>query len=229
MTQIATPSLLRRLAPFLWIAVVIAAVGVGAVYLLRTQQAQQSEASRQAQAIEDCNIGLNTRIGGAFDLIDEAGAPISHAAFAGKPTLLYFGFASCPDFCPMAMSTLAAAMDLRDPSAPAIQPVLISLDPERDTPAVMGRYVQSGGFPKGLRGLTAATPDVLEPIKRRFAVYGVKVPLKDSALGYVIDHSSNFYLMDAQWRNIAIFASTVAPDLMAQCIDRALSQTAAQR
>ncbi len=221
---------LSRLAPILWVAVLVAAVGAGAAFLLRERPVALAQAGAQAgdQAIEKCNIGVNSRIGGELALIDETGAPITQAAFLGKPTLLYFGFASCPDVCPMAMSTLGAAIEVRTQGAGAIQPVLVSLDPERDTPAVIGRYVQSGGFPPGLRGLTATTPDALEPIKKRFAVYGVKAPLKDSAMDYTIDHSSNFYLMDAQWKNIATFSSKMAPGDMAKCIDRALSAAQAR-
>lgn len=163
------------------------------------------------------------RVGGPVDLVEASGKPVTQATFAGTPTLLYFGFANCPDICPTSLQTLRAALDARDPGAAPLQTALITLDPARDTPEVMARYVSSEAFPKGLLGLTGSEAQI-EAAASAFKVLHQKREEKGSALGYVIDHSSLFYLMGADWKPRAIFPSDLPPADMAACIDAALAK-----
>lgn len=163
------------------------------------------------------------RVGGPIDLVRADGAPVTQAAFAGTPTLLYFGFANCPDICPTSLQTLRAAFDMREPKAEPLGAALITLDPARDTPEIMARYVSSEAFPKGLVGLTGSDAQI-EAAAAAFKVLHQKREEKGSALGYVIDHSSLFYLMSADWKTEAVFPSDLPPADMAACIDAALAR-----
>ncbi|KAF0178608.1 MAG: electron transporter SCO1/SenC [Alphaproteobacteria bacterium] len=175
-----------------------------------------------AKAPETCaTTGIN-RVGGPISLVDQTGKAVTQSDFIGQPTLLYFGFANCPDICPTSLQTLRAAMDSRAADAPAVRTVLVSLDPERDTPEVLARYVSSDAFPKGLIGLGGSVEQI-DAAASAFKVLHQKREEPDSAVGYVIDHSSLFYLMGPDWRPKAIFPSSMPPADMAACIDAGLA------
>jgi len=133
--------------------------------------------------------------GGEFTLMSDQGQ-VSLSDFKGKVTVLYFGYMSCPDICPTALWNLSAAMKLLTPQqAEQIQGMFISVDPERDSPYALGLFVK--GFFDSFIGLTGAKEDI-DKVARQYSVIYEKVPLKDSAMGYVIDHSSVTYLIDRQ-------------------------------
>jgi protein SCO1 len=182
---------------------------------------QPAAQSNPEGAPAGCILGKLDQFGGPLALLDENAQPISEAAFAGKPALLYFGFTFCPDICPMSMQTAAAAIAALPAGVEAPQAVLISLDPGRDTPDMMKSYAASAGFPPGLRGLTGSQEQVAAAAKA-FRVSWRRNETPDSAAGYLIDHSSFFYLMDAQWKTRAVIASTQKPDQIAACIAQAL-------
>ncbi len=182
---------------------------------------QPAAAPAKDGAPAGCILGQLDQFGGPLGLLDEAGQPITEAAFKGKPTLIYFGFTFCPDICPMSMQTAAAAFAALPAGAPAPRPVLISLDPGRDTPAMMKSYIASAGFPPGLRGLTG-TQEQIAAAAKAFRVSWRRNEQPESAAGYLIDHSSFFYLMDADWKTRAVIASTQKPDEIAACIAKAL-------
>ena len=163
------------------------------------------------------------RVGGPIDLVDSSGKAVTQADFAGAPTLLYFGFANCPDICPTSLQTLRTAMDARAPDAPAVRTALVTLDPARDTPEVLARYVSSAAFPKGLVGLTGSEAQI-EAAADAFKVLHQKREEKGSAVGYVVDHSSLFYLMSGDWKPEAVFPSDMPPADIAACIDAALAK-----
>jgi protein SCO1 len=182
---------------------------------------QPADTPKADVAPAGCVLGKLDLFGGPLALKDEAGAPITEAAFKGRPTLIYFGFTYCPDICPMSMQTAAAALTALPEGTPAPQAVLISLDPGRDTPEMMKSYVSSAGFPPGLRGLTGA-PEQTAAAAKAFRVSWRRNEQPESAAGYLIDHSSFFYLMDGDWKIRALIASTQKPDEIAACIAKAL-------
>lgn len=174
------------------------------------------------QAPAKCVVSGLSRVGGPISLVDERGAAVTEASFAGKPALLYFGFASCPDICPAALQTLARALDARGAKAPPIATALVSIDPQRDTPEKLAAYVRADVFPPGLKGLTG-TPEQIEAAKTAFKAYAGRRDMPESAMGYVMDHSSLFYLMDGAWKTRAIFPSSMAPADMQACIEAGLT------
>ena len=156
-------------------------------------------------------------IGGAFSLIDHDGVRVSDADYAGRPLLIYFGFTYCPDVCPLSLDIMGAALQHLQKTAPEkearLQPLFISVDPARDTPAQMKDYVSY--FHPRLIGLTG-TPEQIDAVKKAFRVYAAKTPGADENGNYNVDHSSFFYLMDGRNRYIAHFSHTMAaPDIAA--------------
>ncbi|MDZ4777977.1 MAG: SCO family protein [Alphaproteobacteria bacterium] len=162
------------------------------------------------------------RVGGPISLVDQTGRAVTEADFADRPTVLYFGFANCPDICPTSLQTLRAAFDARSGGAPDVNVALVTLDPERDTTEILARYVSSDAFPKGLKGLTG-TPAQIDAAAAAFKVLHQKREEQGSAVGYVIDHSSLFYVMDRAWKPIAIFPSEMTPADMSACLDAAMA------
>jgi len=131
--------------------------------------------------------------GGDFTLQSDHG-PVSLRDFRGKVVALYFGYMSCPDICPTSLWNLSQAMkDLPPEQAEQVQGIFISVDPERDSPKAMGMFVK--GFYPTFIGLTDDKAKV-DKVVRQYGVVYQKVPLKDSAMGYVVDHSSVIYLID---------------------------------
>lgn len=171
-----------------------------------------------------CAVSGLERVGGPISLVDETGRAVTQADFADKPTLLYFGFANCPDVCPTALQTMRAMQEARGPNATPIHMAMVSVDPERDTSALLGQYVASPAFPEGLKGLTG-TPAQATAAAEAFKVFAQRRDDPGSAIGYTMDHSRLFYLMDRNWRAAAMFQDSMPPADMAACIDHALAKT----
>ena len=128
-----------------------------------------------------------------YDLVSHEGKPVRATDFAGRYQLVYFGFAFCPDICPFTLDIMSAALDQIGDRADKVQPVFISLDPERDTPEELATYIQS--FYPGFIALTG-TEDKIKAAAKSFKVFFQKVDDPESTGGYVIDHSSITYLID---------------------------------
>lgn len=149
-------------------------------------------------------------IGGPFTLVDDTGAVVTEAEFMGQPTLVYFGFSYCPDVCPTALQKLGVAQDLMGDAANAVQFVMVTVDPERDTPEQLSVYVTNNGFPTELRGFTG-TVEQVEAIKKAYKVFAVKVPLEDSNMEYTVDHQDIIYLMGADGSLASYFGPRQTP------------------
>ena len=129
-------------------------------------------------------------IGGPLDLIDENGAKVTDKEIFAKPTLVYFGFASCADVCPLDNARNSEVADLLNAKGIDVTPAFISVDPQRDTPAALKDYTEN--FGDKLIGLTG-TADQIKAAAAAFKVY-YKVP--DNATGaYEVDHTTLTYLM----------------------------------
>lgn len=150
-------------------------------------------------------------IGGPFDLVDGDGRPVTDRAFRGKWMLVYFGFTHCPDACPLALQNLAAALDQLGPGRDRVALVFITLDPERDTPAVMRDYVS--GFDVPMAALTGS-PEQVAKVAKEYRVYYAKVPTKDG--DYSVDHTSIVYAMDPQGQFAANFTHETPPEEVAE-------------
>lgn len=131
------------------------------------------------------------KLGGPFTL-ESATGKVSLSDFQGKVVVLYFGYTSCPDICPTSLVTLASAINLLDDKDKEhIQPIMISLDPERDSPEILKQYVSH--FYPNMIGLTGSQ----EYIKRVANNYRVNFRKKniESTTGYVMDHSSVYFII----------------------------------
>ncbi len=147
------------------------------------------------QYLKQQGSGLIPGNGGDFTLQSDKG-PVSLSDFRGKVVALYFGYMSCPDICPTSMWNLSSAMRMLTPEQAAqVQGIFVSVDPDRDSPRAMGMFVK--GFWDSFIGLTGKKENI-DKIARQYSVVYEKVPLKDSAMGYVVDHSSVIYLIDKQ-------------------------------
>jgi protein SCO1/2 len=211
----------RRLTGAVVPALAAAALAAIAAMLLVGRNGGEKNA---AAPLENCILEGAEEVGGPIDLVDANGARVTQADFAGEPAVVYFGFTHCPDICPTSMYALAAA--LAAPGGYDAQPVLISLDPERDTPEVMGAYARTDGFPPGLVGLTGTRAQV-DAAKAAFHVYSARAPIEGGADGaYNVDHSSFLYVLDGQWRTRAIVNTVRAtPEQMARCIAAGLERS----
>lgn len=170
-------------------------------------------------AADSCTGRAFAEIGGPFELVNQDGQTVTDRDFRGSPMLIYFGFTYCPDVCPFSLQTMAQALELAGPAAERIQPVLISLDPGRDTPEAMKSYVASAGFPKGLIGLTG-TQEQVAAAAREYRVAWRRNDTPASAAQYLIDHSSIMYLVGSDGELRTFFKDAAPPTEIAACLTR---------
>ncbi|MEM5515958.1 SCO family protein [Henriciella sp. AS95] len=165
-----------------------------------------------------CTTRAYEEIGGPFELTNHLGERVTEQDYLGKPTLIYFGFTFCPDVCPSTLVGIANAYKKLPEGVEPPRTVLISIDPERDTPEQLASYVASNAFPDGLIGLTGSEEDI-EKVADEFVVGYNKVETPDSLAGYTMDHTSLLYLMDENWKLKTFFAeANTNPDDMAACL-----------
>jgi protein SCO1/2 len=131
-------------------------------------------------------------IGGPFKLEDGLGRTITDRDLRGRYLLVYFGYTYCPDVCPTTLNEVATAMEKLGPKAAEVQPVFITVDPERDTPTVVKNYVAA--FSPKLLGLTG-TPEQIAQVAKAYRVYYEPHRAGTNAGDYTVDHSSLLYLM----------------------------------
>ena len=162
-------------------------------------------------------------LGGPFTLTDQNGRRVSDRDFAGRYRIVYFGFASCPDVCPTDLQTVGAALRAFERSdaerAQRVQPIFITVDPARDTPAVLRDYVAN--FHPRLIGLTGTESEVAQ-VARAFRVYYER---RDPAPGapadqYLVDHQRIVILYGPQGEPIAILPHDQGPEAMTAELDR---------
>jgi cytochrome oxidase Cu insertion factor (SCO1/SenC/PrrC family) len=138
-------------------------------------------------------------IGGPFELIDQDGHIRTERDFRGKWTLVYFGYTYCPDVCPTTLQDMATALRRLGPKSRQIVPVFITLDPDRDHPDVLRKYLSA--FGPEFTGLTG-TPKEIISVAHAYRVYFAKRPLAGG--GYSVDHASAIYLMNPQGQFVTI-------------------------
>jgi protein SCO1/2 len=158
-------------------------------------------------------------VGGPFTLTDHTGKRVTDQDFRGRFMMVFFGFTFCPDVCPTALQVMAAALDKIGPKAEQITPVLITVDPERDTPEQMAMYVKS--FHPRLVGLTGS-PDEIAAVAKAYRVYFKRVPDPKSSGGYTMDHSAIIYVMGPDGAFRTHFPYTVDANAMAERLGKLL-------
>lgn len=150
-------------------------------------------------------------IGGSFALSNHNGEAVTDQDFLGKYMIVYFGYTFCPDVCPMDLQIMADALrELSPEQLSELNPVFVSVDPERDTIDVMAEYVSF--FHPQMIGLTGTTEQV-DTIKKAYRVYAAKA---DDSSDYLLDHTSYTYLMDKDGSLLKHFNHGVDPSYMAK-------------
>lgn len=165
-------------------------------------------------------IQLSDQFSSDFELTDMNGDAVSSSDLRGKVAVVYFGFASCPDVCPLALSRLSAALnELSKEDQTEIAPLFVTVDPARDTPEALKAYLAFDERIIGLTGDQAA----IDAARRSFKVFARRQPLPDSALGYTMDHSSLFYLVDREGRPRIALHDYLGPDEFAAMLRRSIN------
>lgn len=165
-----------------------------------------------------CSTRAYDTIGGPISLTNHQGVRVTEADFKGAPTLIYFGFTYCPDICPGTLVAVKNAYDRLPDGISPPQTLLITVDPERDTPEALATYVSTAAFPENLIGLTGTEEEVRAAADAFIADYN-RIDTPDSLAEYTMDHTSLLYLMDADWKLKTFFAEGDGdPEQMAACL-----------
>jgi protein SCO1/2 len=195
----------------------VAIAVLGALLLCPLPAAAQPQSERSASELMDVLMWNREPVGGPFALVDHTGRPRNDAQFRGKLMLVYFGFTYCPDVCPTDLQAIGQAMERLGAAAESVQPLFVSLDPERDTPQRLASYVTF--FHPRLVGLTGEAQAIAQAAKA-YKVYYAKVASRDS---YTIDHSGYIYLMDREGKYLGFFPPGSPPERMVEVIRPFLS------
>jgi protein SCO1/2 len=154
-------------------------------------------------------------IGGSYTLTDQNGRTVRDTDFAGKYRIVYFGYTHCPDVCPTDLAAISQAMSLLAKSDPAraarVQPIFITVDPQRDTPAELKNYLAA--FSPRLIGLTG-TPAQIADAEKKFIVYARKGDVQPGG-GYAMDHSRQIVLQGPKGEPLALLPDDQGPKAMA--------------
>ncbi|KAK5855827.1 hypothetical protein PBY51_007468 [Eleginops maclovinus] len=180
----------KKFGPVTWKSLAITfAIGgtvLGAMKYFKKEKEEMIEKERTK------SIG-RPALGGPFSLIDHNNKPSKSEDFLGQWVLIYFGFTHCPDICPDEIEKMIEVVDEIDKikSIPNVTPILITIDPDRDTPEAMAAYVKD--FSPKLIGLTGTLPQI-EQVSRAYRVYYSQGP-KDEDNDYIVDHTIIMYLV----------------------------------
>ena len=156
--------------------------------------------------------GVN--IGGPFQLTDHRGRAVSEADFLGSHLLVYFGYGYCTDVCPLDLLKIGVAVDELGAAAERVIPIFITVDPDRDTVAILKDYV--GRFHPRMVGLTG-DPERITEVAKAYRVYYAKVTDADGG-DYEMDHTTFVYLIDPDGRFVKMFRSNTAPTEIAAAV-----------
>ena len=153
--------------------------------------------------------------GGPFALVDHDGRPRRDTDFRGRHLLVYFGYTSCPDLCPLGLDTVAQALALLGPRAGTVQPLFVTVDPARDTPAVLRDYLAA--FDSRIVGLTGGEADI-RAVAKAYRVHRRLVRTASEGGATLIDHGSLTYLMGPDGAFVTLFPHGTTPERMAEVV-----------
>jgi len=192
-----------------WTICIIGLLLLFAAWLMQPQPSQFQETA----------IAASGSIGGDFTLTNQDGKKVTNKSWPGKYQLLYFGFTHCPDVCPLGLNKMAEALNMLPKSlADKVQPVFITVDPARDTPAEIKKYVIL--FYPTLVGLTGSEADI-EHVKKLFKVYSAK---QGDGKDYMVNHSAFTYLIDPQGQLVGLYSNDSTANEMADNLRKLLDK-----
>ena len=160
-------------------------------------------------------------IGGPFTLSTPDGTTVTDQTYRGKWLLVYFGYTFCPNSCPTTLLEVATALKKLGPDAAQVQPLFITVDPQRDTPEVMRQYTQS--FDPRIVGLTG-TPQQIAAAAQEYGAYHVRHRTGPATGDYVMDHSTYLYVMDPQGKFVRAFDTGTSGDQIADALRELIAQ-----
>jgi protein SCO1 len=176
------------------------AVALGVALLVALAAVPRPAASDQAAVT----------VGGPFTLVAPDGSTVTDRSFPGKWLLVFFGYTFCPDTCPTTLGAISVALDDLGAEADRIQPIFITVDPERDTLAAMGNYMKA--FDPRILGLSG-TPEQIAAVEEGYGAYAILRKSGDDPY-YLVDHSTYIYLMDPEGAFVQGYdADTPGPEL----------------
>ena len=171
-----------------------------------------------AQMMDDLMYGRGT-VGGPFTLTDQDGRQRRDSDFRGKLMIVYFGYTFCPDVCPADLMAITQALDALGPAVEGVQPIFITVDPERDT-KVLSDYVRA--FHKSLIGLTG-TPEQIRKVANAYKAFYARVPsTRDGE--YAIDHTGVIYLMGRGGEYLGFMPPQTGPEKLTEVLRKYLSK-----
>lgn len=166
------------------------------------------------------------KIGGDFNLIDQDKKPVTLKTYIGKPALVYFGYTYCPDVCPTSLSFMASSIEELAKTNPSlaqdIQPIMITIDPKRDTPEKLKLYTSSSPFPKNLVGLSGNDDETKKVASEYKVKYQKIIPQNGPVSEYTMDHTSAIYLLDRQGKVKTFFTDQSDYHKVARCIAKSV-------
>ena len=151
-------------------------------------------------------------IGGPFTLVATNGQNVTDQTYRGKWVLIYFGYTFCPDACPTALNSISVALEKLGADAGNLQPLFVTVDPQRDTRDVMAEYLKP--FDPRILGLTG-TKDQIDSVIKEFHLYVSQDRVYGDADNYLVSHSSYIYLMDPQGTFVDVIQGSSAGDAIA--------------
>lgn len=170
------------------------------------------------QMMDDLMYGRGT-VGGPFTLTDQTGKPRSDTDFRGKLMIVYFGYTYCPDVCPTDLMAITQALDALGPAADGVQPIFITIDPERDT-KLLADYISA--FHRSFVGLTGS-PEEIRRVANAYKAFYVKV--QDERSGdYSIDHAGVIYLMGRNGEYLGFMPPQTNPDRLTEVLRNNLAK-----
>jgi len=152
--------------------------------------------------LQAAQLEVDNNASGPFSLIDHTGKPVTDDDFRGKFILVFFGYTSCPDVCPMDLQIMAQAMDELGQAADRVQPIFITVDPARDTPEKIAEYVSH--FHPRLIGLSG-TRQQTAAAARNYGVISMKIINENNPENYSLNHSALIYLLGPDGKFVAAF------------------------
>lgn len=189
-------------------ATVMLGIAAGYYFVLSRDGADPFADCRRTQI-----AGGQAAIGGPFSLIDTEDRRVTDEDVIAGPTLIYFGYAFCPDFCPMDLARNAAAADALAARGVDVAQVFITVDPERDTPQVLADY--TAWIHPALVGLTG-TPEETAAAANAYRVYSRRGAGEDEF--YLVDHSTFTYLVAPGEGFLEFYSTTASPDEVADSV-----------
>ena len=186
-----------------------------ALLLVLGGAATAQTSKRSAAELMDAVMWNREPIGGPFQLTDQSGKLRSERDFRGHLMLVYFGFTTCPDICPTDLQAIGLAMDKLGADADEVQPLFITVDPERDTWEHLADYVTM--FHPRLLGLTGSA-EAVRSAADAYRVYYERVDFDKGDGAYTVDHSAFIYLMDGDGKYLGFFPPGTPAEKMVEMI-----------